>query len=396
MWYTHIMSVTYAKGFRAAGIAAGLKPSGRLDLALVVNDGPQLNVAATLTPNRASAAPVEYTRRLLEAGSPSARAFLVNSGSANACTGKTGQKNALHTAQTLAEALSVDVDQILLASTGKIGVHLNMPVLLPGVEKVVDALASTPQAGIDASEAICTTDTVSKRAQVDGDGYKIGGMVKGAGMIAPAMATMIAVVTTDAEVSNDDLQAALGAAVEMSFNRIDSDGCMSTNDTVVALASGASGVHPDLDEFTANLITVLKSLARQIIADAEGASHDIAIRVVNASSEGAGLAVAREVSRSNLLKCALFGGDPNWGRVLASMGVVPESIAPYKMHQVDVFINGVQVCRGGSVGDDASAVDFSAREIEIVIDLKAGAEAVELWTNDLTYEYVKENAEYST
>ncbi|MDR2508795.1 MAG: bifunctional glutamate N-acetyltransferase/amino-acid acetyltransferase ArgJ [Candidatus Ancillula sp.] len=390
------MSVTYADGFRAAGITAGLKPSGKPDLALIVNDGPAHSVAATLTPNRASAAPVNYTKRILDTPTPSARAVLVNSGSANACTGKTGEKNATLSAEAVAKALGVQSEEVLLASTGKIAVHLNMPAMLKGVEDITPKLSANAQAGVDASDAICTTDTHSKRAQIEGDGYKIGGMVKGAGMIAPAMATMIAVVTTDADASSADLQTALNAAVDMSFNRIDSDGCMSTNDTVILMASGASKTTPDLDEFTANLTTVLKSLARQIINDAEGASHDILIRVQNATSEGAALAVAREVSRSNLLKCALFGGDPNWGRVLASMGVVPESVAPYKMTQVDVKINGVQVCRGGSIGDDASEVDFTEREIVIEIDLKAGVFEAELWTNDLTYEYVKENAEYST
>jgi glutamate N-acetyltransferase/amino-acid N-acetyltransferase len=406
------MSVTFARGFRTAGVKAGLKASGNLDMAVVQNVGPVFSAAATFTPSRAAAAPILVSRDALKSSGGVAQAVIVNSGSANACTGEPGVARAKETAQALSDALGIEnVNQVQVCSTGKIGVGLDMPKMLAGIELAVEALedeetSTSEQAGIDASNAICTTDSRPKRAQLESaSGYRIGGMVKGAGMIAPGMATMICVVTTDVEVSPKLLQKIVSRSVELSFNRIDSDGCMSTNDTVVVLANGASGVKIDeaADEavFLENLTTVMKELAAQIISDAEGATHDILIKVRNATSEEAAVAVAREISRSNLLKCALFGGDPNWGRVLAAMGVVPEKIAPFDMNKVDVKMNGVMVCRDGAIGDDSKLVDLKTeRLITIDVDLKAcqGAQArsAELLTNDLTYEYVEINAEYST
>ena len=266
-----------------------------------------------------------------------------------------------------------------------------------GAEAAAAALANTPGAGADAAEAIRTTDTVSKtHVSMHGGGWTIGAMAKGAGMLAPGLATMLSVLTTDALVDDATARRALEEAVRTTFNRTDSDGCMSTNDSVILLASGASGIAPEEAEFTEALRSACSDLARQLIADAEGASHDIEIRVVGASSEEAGEAVARAVSRSNLFKTAVFGNDPNWGRVLSEVGTVPESLAPYDPDEVDVSINGVMVCRGGGVGEDRALVDMTPREVHVLIDLKAGAEEVVVWTNDLTHDYVHENSAYSS
>ncbi|MDR1862250.1 MAG: bifunctional glutamate N-acetyltransferase/amino-acid acetyltransferase ArgJ [Candidatus Ancillula sp.] len=392
------MSVTFPQGFRASGVVSGLKVSGNKDFALVVSDGPEYCAAGVFTPNRAVAAPVVYSRNALELSGRTCRAVAINSGSANACTGEVGLAQAQETAVKVAEALGVDdVEQVLVCSTGKIGVRLPMETIYSAIKLASSSLDASEQSGADASEAICTTDSVPKRATFQGENFRIGAMVKGAGMIAPQMATMICLITTDASIDSTDLQSCLNRATDLSLNRIDSDGCMSTNDTVLLLANGAAKFKPSNDEFLLALTQVMKDLAAQIIADAEGASHEISIRVSNASSESAGVAVAREVSRSNLLKCALFGGDPNWGRVISSIGVVPAEVAPFNMSEVDVYMNGIMVCRGGEIGDDPKNVNLnSARRIEIMIDLKAGDTEVELLTNDLTYDYVNINAEYST
>ncbi|WP_300048742.1 bifunctional glutamate N-acetyltransferase/amino-acid acetyltransferase ArgJ [Trueperella sp.] len=382
------LGVTAPRGFRAAGVRAGLKSAGR-DVALVVNDGPHPVSAAVLTSNRVFAAPVRWMKEIAEATHTVA---VINSGGANAATGKPGYEDARATAEHAAALLGCAPQEVAVCSTGLIGERLSMEKLLAGVSNAAARLSTG--GGAEAAEAICTTDTVTKQAGIAGP-YTIGGMAKGAGMLAPGLATMICVITTDAVLSAAQAQEALEAAVAASFNRIDSDGAMSTNDTVLLLASGASGVAGE--DFVANLTAVAQSLARQLIADAEGASHDVLIRVSGASSQEAGLAVARAVSRSNLLKAAIFGNDPNWGRVISQVGTVPADVAPFEADALDVYFNGVQVCRAGGVGEDRGLVDLAAeREVTIDIDLHAGEEVVELWTNDLTHDYVHENSAYST
>jgi glutamate N-acetyltransferase/amino-acid N-acetyltransferase len=395
------MSVTFANGFKAAGVRAGLKVHHpeRLDVAVVKNDGPQDTVAGVFTTNRVNAAPVKYCRGALKATGGHARAVIVNSGGANACTGMPGLQQSIETARVVSEFVGEpDVNKVLVASTGLIGKLLALPNLLIGAGVAVRELRDNAAAGDNAANAILSTDNVSKQAQSEGaGGYKVGGMAKGAGMLAPQLATMISVITTDAVLTPAQADEALRFATSYSFDRVDSDGCMSTNDTVLLLANGASGVTPDLAEFKATLTVVASDLAAQMIADAEGASHAIKIRVENAYSEQEGLAVAKSVSRSNLMKCAIFGNDPNWGRILSSVGVVPESEARFNADLIDVYVNGVKVSENGGLGEDRSKVDLaSSFEVEIVIDLKAGDSEVEVLTNDLTYGYVKENAEYSS
>ena len=387
------MSVTAAQGFRAAGVAAGLKSTGKLDVALVVNDGPEHVAAGVFTSNRVVAAPVVWSRQALADGV--AHAVVLNSGGANACTGPEGFLDTHVTAERTGEALGVSAGDVVVCSTGLIGVRLPMDKLLPGVESAVAALDAA--GGDSAAAAIMTTDTVPKTAVAEGDGWVVGGMAKGAGMLAPGLATMLCVLTTDAVVTAEDADAALRAATGRTFDRVDSDGCMSTNDSVVLLSSGASGVRADQDALAAVLTEVCASLARQLVADAEGASHDIAVRVVGASDETAAVAVARAVTRSNLFKAAVFGNDPNWGRVLSAVGTVPPEVAPYDALTLDVSINGVQVCRAGGVGEGRELVDLaSQREVHVEIDLHAGDAEATVWTNDLTHDYVHENSAYSS
>ncbi len=389
--------VTAAAGFRAAGITAGLKASGRPDLALVVNDGPRDNVATVFTSNRVVGEPVKWSRAAAADGHIAA--VILNSGGANVCTGPDGFADVEATAETVGAALGIAPGDVLVGSTGLIGERLPIAKLLAGVDVAAAALAD--DGGPDAATAIMTTDTVAKTAHVTLDTthgvFTVGGMAKGAGMLAPALATMLVVLTTDADVDPGGLRTALRAATAQTFARIDSDGCMSTSDTVALLASGASGVMPDYVEFADAVKAVCASLARQLIADAEGASHDIAIRVVHASDEAAAVAVAKSVARGNLFKAAMFGNDPNWGRVLAQVGTVPESVAPYEPDELDVTINGVMVCQAGGAFQDRSLVDLAkAREIEVLIDLHAGSAGATVWTNDLTHDYVHENSAYST
>lgn len=387
------MSVTSPRGFRAAGVAVGLKANGNKDVALVVNDGPEYSAAALTTSNRIYAAPVAWTR--VAAADGTLHAVILNSGGANACTGEGGYADTVKTAHYVAKGIDVASGDVAVCSTGLIGERLDMRAVLAGVAHCVENLSDT--GGPDAAEAIMTTDTCPKTASATSPaGYTVGGMAKGAGMLAPELATMLVVITTDASLTPDQAQQALTAAVEMSFNRIDSDGCMSTNDTVILMASGASGITPNLDDFTATVTDVAKDLAAQLISDAEGASHDITINVTGASSQSAGLAVARSVARSNLLKCAIFGNDPNWGRVLSALGTVPVEVAPFDAQAVDVSINGVMVCRNGGVGEDRNLVRMDERAVTIDINLKAGEEAVTLLTNDLTHGYVEENSAYSS
>ena len=389
------MSITAARGFRAAGVKAGLKASGSPDLALVVNDGPLAIAAGVFTTNRVVAAPVTWSRRAL-AASPEARAVILNSGSANACTGERGAADAASTAAHVAGLLGCEPTDVLVCSTGVIGEPIDMGSLLPGADAAHAALAATPEAGHGAAVAIMTTDTVPKEAAAARDGWTIGGMIKGVGMLAPGMATMLCVLTTDAVVETTAAQRALSQAAARTVNRINSDGCMSTNDTVVLLASGASGVTPSQGELDAAVAEVLGRLGRRLVADAEGATHDIAITVTGAVSEEAAELAARTVSASNLLKCAVAGEDPNWGRVLSQLGTVPERLCPFNPDEVDVTINGVTIFRHGSLGEDRSLVDMTPRETRIDIALHAGSAQATVWTNDLTHGYVTINADYTT
>ncbi|MDO4243714.1 MAG: bifunctional glutamate N-acetyltransferase/amino-acid acetyltransferase ArgJ [Actinomyces sp.] len=393
------MSVTAARGFRAAGVRAGLKASGKPDLALVVNDGPLDVAAGVFTTNRVVAAPVVWSREVIEGRggtAGAARAVVLNSGSANACTGPQGAADARTTAEEVGRLLGAAAHEVLVCSTGVIGTPLDMPRLLAGAQAAAQALDPGAAAGHDAASAIMTTDTVSKEDLVVRQGWTVGGMIKGVGMLAPGLATMLAVVTTDAQVDAADAQRALEAATARTVNRINSDGCMSTNDTVVLLASGASGLNPGALELEEALTELLGLLGRRLVADAEGATHDIAVTVSGAVSEAAAEAAARAVSASNLLKCAVAGNDPNWGRVLSQLGTVPEEVCPFDPDQVDVTINGVTIFRHGALGEDRSLVDMTPRETRIDIALSAGDAEATVWTNDLTHGYVTINAEYTT
>ena len=388
------MSVTAALGFRAAGVTAGLKASGRPDVAVVVNDGPLQAAAAVFTSNRFAAAPVEWSRQVLRQGE--IHAVVLNSGGANACTGPDGFADTHRTAEVLATALTsagreTGAGEIAVCSTGLIGERLPIDMLCAGVDAAVAALAT--DGGPDAAEAIMTTDTVRKVASVTVDGFTVGGMAKGAGMLAPGLATMLVVLTTDAVADPRSLEAALRQATRVSFDRIDSDGCMSTNDTVLLMASGASGVAPASESLAGAVTAVCTDLALQLIHDAEGASKDIRIDVVNAATEDDAVEVARAVSRSNLFKCAIHGADPNWGRVLSAVGTTSAAFEP---GHVDVAMNDVWVCRAGGVGEDRALVDLSGREVVITISLGAGSARATLWTNDLTADYVHENSAYAT
>jgi glutamate N-acetyltransferase/amino-acid N-acetyltransferase len=383
------MTVTSPQGFRAAGVAAGLKTSGNPDVALVVNDGPDDAAAAVFTTNRFPAAPVLWSRQVLSGHR--LRAVVLNSGGANACTGPEGFGDTHATAEHAAAELGLGAVDVAVASTGLIGVRLPMDRLLAGVTDAVKGLSA--DGGADAARAIMTTDTVPKTTVQTRAGWTIGGMAKGAGMLAPSLATMLVVLTTDAVVPAEVLEPALRAATAASVERVDSDGCLSTNDTVIVMANGASGVAPSAAEFTTALTAAALDLAMQLLADAEGSTKDIAITVHNAASVADALTAGRACARNNLLKTALFGNDPNWGRVLAALGTTDAAFSP---DQVDVTINGVTVCRGGSIGDPREGVDLSGRGITIDVDLRAGTEQATIWTNDLSIAYVHENSAYSS
>ena len=390
------MSVTAPAGFRAAGVAAGIKASGKPDLALVVNDGPHAAAAGVFTRNRVKAAPVLWSEQVLRGGV--VRAVVLNSGGANACTGPAGFADTHATAEHVAAVLggggpepTMGAGEVAVCSTGLIGERLPMPALLAGVEAAARALS--PDGGDAAAEAIMTTDTRPKTVAVPGRGYTVGGMAKGAGMLAPSLATMLCVLTTDAVASAATLDAALREACRVTFDRLDSDGCTSTNDTVLLLASGASGVEPAPAELTAAVTEACRALARALLADAEGATKDVAIEVVGAASEDDAVEVGRAVARNNLVKTALYGNDPNWGRILAAVGTTN---AVFEPDQVDVAVNGIWVCRGGAAAEDRSKVDLTGRDVTITIDLNAGGERATIWTNDLSLAYVHENSAYST
>jgi glutamate N-acetyltransferase/amino-acid N-acetyltransferase len=383
------MSVTAPMGFRAAGVSAGLKASGGRDVALIVNDGPSRSAAGVFTKNRIRAAPVLWSEQVLKGGR--LRAVALNSGGANACTGPDGFADTHRTAERVAALLDDSAGEVAVCSTGLIGERLPMGPLFAGIEAAAGDLSRN--GGLSAADAIRTTDTVSKISFRRGDGYTVGGMAKGAGMLAPALATMLCVITTDAELDAATLDRVLRHASALTFDRLDTDGCMSTNDTVLLLASGASGGTPEEEEFTAVVTEVCADLARQLQIDAEGASKAIAIEVVGADSEDDALTVARAVARCALLKCAIHGEDPNWGRVLAAVGTTDAAFEPDRLN---VAINGVWVCRGGMVGDDRAKVDLRPRDVMITVDLAAGPYAATVHTTDLTAAYVHENSAYST
>ena len=376
-------------GFLAAGVKAGLKTSGNPDLALVQNLGPLNSVASVFTTNRCLANPVLWSKEVLADGQVSA--IVLNSGGANCYTGPEGFQTAHATAEAVADKLGISSGDVIVCSTGLIGEQLDRAKVLRGVDAAVAALHE--DGGFDASEAIMTTDSKPKRTVIKRDGWSIGGMAKGAGMLAPGLATMLVVLSTDAVLSSAQLDQALRAATRVTFDRLDSDGCMSTNDTVSLMASGASGIEPGVAEFTEALTFACKDLAMQLLADAEGSSHDIAIEVVNAATEDDAVEVGRSVARNNLFKAAIYGNDPNWGRILAAVGVTKAAFDPYN---IDVFINGVRVSSKGQPDQSRDLVDLTPRLVEIQISLNVGESEATVWTNDLTHEYVEENSAYSS
>ena len=383
------MTVTAPAGFEASGVAVGLKASGNADLALVVNRGPLHSAAAVFTGNRSKANPILWSQQVIVDGVVSA--IVLNSGGANCFTGSEGFQTTHLTAEAVGSALGVSPGDVLVCSTGLIGDQLDRTKLLPGVDAAAAALS--PDGGTDAARAIMTTDSVPKTVVVTRDGWGIGGMAKGAGMLAPGLATMLVVLTTDAALDAVDLDTALRSATRVSFDRLDSDGCMSTNDQVSLLASGASGITPSAEEFAAALAEATLSLATQLQADAEGASHDIAIEVVGAASEEDAVEVGRSVARNNLFKAAAFGNDPNWGRVLAAIGTTQAEFDPYA---VDVSMNGVRLCSNGAPDRPREEADLTPRAMHVRIDLKAGVAVATILTNDLTHDYVHENSAYAS
>lgn len=387
------MSVTYPSGFKAAGAHVGLRGKLHPDMAIVQNIGPDNAVAGVFTSNRVYAAPVGLDRQVVARGS--ARAVVVNSANANACTGEQGVRDAHDMAAHLGATLGVSAEECLVCSTGIIGRALDMEKMRAGITQVAAKLRD--DGGFEAAEAILTTDTKPKTATALSDsGWKIGGIAKGAGMLAPALATMIVVLTTDAVIEADTMQSILSDIVDKSFNRLDSDGCMSTNDTVLMLSSGASGIKAEPEEFAEELLKVCQDLALQLLGDAEGAHHDVEIRVKGAATESGALTAARTIARSNLVKTAVYGNDPNWGRILSQLGTVPEDILPFDPAKIDVSINGVKVCKGGGIGENPYLADMKPRECRILVELNAGSEEAFVWTSDLTHEYVHINGDYTT
>jgi glutamate N-acetyltransferase / amino-acid N-acetyltransferase len=383
------VSVTHPGGFRASGVAAGLKSTGARDVALVVNDGPSYAAASVFTANRCQANPVLWSKEVVKDGV--VRAVVLNSGGANCYTGPEGFLTTHAVAEQVAAHLGTGAVDVLVCSTGLIGLANDRSAVLAGVDDAYGALGTA--GGDDAAHAIMTTDSVPKQVVVDGPGWSVGGMAKGAGMLAPQLATMLVVLTTDAVASPDDLDTALRAATRVSFDRLDSDGCMSTNDTVAVLASGASGITPSLPDLTDALTRAGTDLAMQLLADAEGADHEIAITVLRALTEDDAVEVARSIARSNLFKAAVFGQDPNWGRVLASIGTTQAAFDP---SDLDVAMNGVWVCRHSTPAADPATVDLGPRQVTVTVDLKVGDARATVWTNDLTHAYVHENSAYSS
>jgi len=385
------VTVTAPAGFEAAGIAAGIKRTGALDLALVVNRGPSQQAAVVFTSNRAQANPIIWSKEVAKDGIVSA--VVLNSGGANCFTGPEGFQVTHRTAEAAASALGVSAGDVLVCSTGLIGDQLDGEILEEGVLSAANRLAADPAAGDDAARAIMTTDTKPKTVLVEGDGWRVGGMAKGAGMLAPGLATMLVVLTTDADLEASVLDRALRQATRVSFDRLDSDGCMSTNDQVTLLASGASGVVADEAAFTAALTEACLDLSAQLQADAEGASRDITIEVTGAATEDDAVEVGRSVARNNLFKAAIFGNDPNWGRVLAAIGTTR---APFDPYLVDVSMNGVRVCHAGRPDRPRDDVDLTPRATRVLIELHAGEATATILTNDLTHDYVHENSAYAS
>jgi glutamate N-acetyltransferase/amino-acid N-acetyltransferase len=385
------MSVTAPQGFRASGVAAGLKSSGATDVALVVNDGPSLASASVFTANRCLANPVLWSKEVVKDGV--VKAVVLNSGGANCYTGPDGFQTTHAVAERVAGHLAAGAIDVVVCSTGLIGLANDREHVLAGVDAAYSSLDRGSEAGDAAAHAILTTDSVAKQVVVEAPGWSVGGMAKGAGMLAPQLATMLVVLTTDAVTSPAKLDQALRAATRVSFDRLDSDGCMSTNDTVTVLASGASGITPSLPDLTDALTRACTDLAMQLLADAEGAEHEIAITVLNAATEDDAVEVGRSVARSSLFKAAVFGNDPNWGRVLASIGTTQAAFDPADL---DVAMNGVWVCRRSTPAADPATVDLKPREVTVTIDLKSGSARATVWTNDLTHAYVHENSAYSS
>jgi glutamate N-acetyltransferase / amino-acid N-acetyltransferase len=383
------VSVTAPRGFRASGVAAGLKSTGAPDVALVVNDGPSAAAAAVYTANRCKAHPVLWSQ--VASADGVVRAVVLNSGGANCYTGPQGFATTHATAEQVADLVGASSADVVVCSTGLIGELLDADRLRSGVRAAAEALRA--DGGDAAARAIMTTDSVPKQSEATGDGWVVGGMAKGAGMLAPALATMLVVLTTDADVDAATCDAALRAATRVTFDRLDSDGCQSTNDTVVLLASGASGVRPDREAFAAAVRTVCHDLAQQLMRDAEGSEHDITIEVVGAATEADAVEVGRAVARSNLFKAAVFGKDPNWGRILAAVGTTSAAFEP---GDLDVSMNGVQICRGGQPGESRDLVSLDGRDAHVLIDLKSGDATATIWSNDLTHAYVHENSAYSS
>ena len=382
--------VTTPQGFLASGVAAGLKSSKKKDIALVVSQGPEYTCAAVFTSNRFQAAPVQWSKQVTANGV--LKGVILNSGGANACTGDQGSQDCATTAQKAAELIGCTPEDIAVCSTGLIGVLLDMDKVVPGIALATQMLS--PDGGTSAAEAIMSTDTVTKQAAyTSSQGWSVAGMAKGAGMLAPALATMLVVITTDAQVTHSQASAFLAQATHLSFDRADSDGCMSTNDSVILMANGASGIEPDHTEFQEALTAVCVSLAKQLIDDAEGAQHAITITVRQSATQDDALEVARSIARSNLFKCAIAGNDPNWGRVLAAMGTTQAAYDPTK---VDVLFNGVGVFLAGALGAPRDQVDLTGFEVNVEVALHEGDQEATLWTNDLTHGYVSENADYPT
>ncbi|MEC5168827.1 bifunctional glutamate N-acetyltransferase/amino-acid acetyltransferase ArgJ [Glaciihabitans sp. GrIS 2.15] len=383
------MSVTHPRGFVAAGVESGLKGKGGKDVALVVNQGPSRAAAAVFTSNRAKANPVIWSQQVIADGIVSA--IVLNSGGANCYTGARGFQVTHATAEHAASLLGESAGDVLVCSTGLIGDQLDLQKVSFGVTAAHAFLRD--DGGLDAATAIMTTDTHPKQALVLRDGWSIGGMAKGAGMLAPGLATMLVVITTDAALESSQLDAALRHATRVTFDRLDSDGAMSTNDTVALLASAASGISPAIEEFTTALTGLCEDLATQLQQDAEGAAHDITIEVINSASEDEAVEVGRAVARNNLFKAAVFGNDPNWGRVLAAVGTTGAAFDPY---DIDVSMNGVRVAHKGEPDQPRESVDLTNRAMHLLIDLHAGTCTATIWTNDLTHDYVHENSAYSS
>ena len=378
--------MNFPKGFRGGAVAAGLKSSGALDLTIIENQGPLFDATAVFTTNKVIAAPVIWSKEVIKGGE--VRAVVLNSGGANACTGPQGFLDTHETAEEVARLLEVSSGEVIVCSTGMIGELLPMDKIKKGLLAINLNIGDVSQS----AHAIMTTDSVPKIAHAKVEGSSVIGIAKGAGMLAPALATMLSVVMTDA-VLPKDFASIFDRVINRTFNRIDSDGCTSTNDTVLFMSSGASGKEISSSTLEMILMEVCSSLAKQLIADAEGSTKTVAISVVGANTEEDAVEIARACARNNLLKCAIFGNDPNWGRVLAAVGTANAVMDPLR---IDVSLNGIQVCKSSAPADDKSKVDFSGREVRIEIAMNIGQSVATVITNDLSHDYVEENSAYSS